>query len=853
MPYRSFAAFVARFSVASLLAACLGFTSLAMAQTTRVITTAPADVFIVYSVGGGWNVPAGAFTTFADAWASVQQRQIALAAELTCPQRSNQLSYRYLIPGGPSVASYDILYNGQSSNWIYPLSAEYCLTGNVSQSTARIDRLPICPQNSTGIIWQQKTLTVSSNSYKVWCEGTTIVPDLPTSACTQRQPTVGNPVYPATGRKVQREEDYRSADGALEFVRFYDNHVGAFSSLLSTRLLDRSSTVAPAGCFPSRFTWSTYTFSACFPYSNTSPAQSYQFFTGTGRQIAFSGPPTAIVARGDINERLVSRTDSQGQQIWQVARSDNTIELYNSGGFLTDRYWVDGKRMSVVYSDASTPLTEAPGPGYPIKHVDRSGRELAFAFDSVGNMARLTNPAGGAITFEYEAVPGGCLRGSCWRMKTATYYNEASRNYYFNDRGGLGSADLPLSLTGIGDELGVRVGTYIYDSQNRATSTERAGGLDKYSITYSSSTSSTAVDPLGSSRTYTLATSNETTLATQQSQPAGSGCAASTQQLTFDSHNNVTEQRDFNGNRTCFGYDFARNLQTARAEGITGTGGCGYYVLPTAILTSGARKITTQWHPDWRLETKRAEPKKVMTRVYNGQPDPFNGNAIASCAPGTALLPDGKPIAVLCKQVEQATTDANGSQGFSARLQSGVASRPRSWTYNASGQVLTESDPLNNTTTYAYYADTTADHTLGDLQSVANAAGQVTTFTKYDGNGQLLESTDPNGVVTTNTYDLRQRLLSTSVGGQTTSYEYDAAGQLLKVTQPDASWIGYEYDAAHRQVAVKDNLGNRIEYVLDNAGNKTSQSVKDPGGNLARSLARSVDALGRVQQTTGRE
>ena len=162
-------------------------------------------------------------------------------------------------------------------------------------------------------------------------------------------------------------------------------------------------------------------------------------------------------------------------------------------------------------------------------------------------------------------------------------------------------------------------------------------------------------------------------------------------------------------------------------------------------------------------------------------------------------------------------------------------------------------DPLNHTTTYAYYVDTTADHTLGDLQTVTNAKNQVTSYTKYNKHGQVLESSDPNGVVTVNTYDLKQRLLSTSVGGRTTSYAYDAVGQVLKVTQPDASWIGYEYDAAHRQTAVKDNLGNRIEYVLDNAGNKTSQNVKDPGGNLARGLSRSIDALGRVQQTTGRE
>jgi YD repeat-containing protein len=91
------------------------------------------------------------------------------------------------------------------------------------------------------------------------------------------------------------------------------------------------------------------------------------------------------------------------------------------------------------------------------------------------------------------------------------------------------------------------------------------------------------------------------------------------------------------------------------------------------------------------------------------------------------------------------------------------------------------------------------------------------------------------------------------VGGQSTGYTYDAVGQLTRVSAPDGSWVGYEYDAAHRQTAVKDNLGNRIEYALDNAGNRTGQNVKDPGGALARTLARSIDALGRVQQTTGRE
>ena len=84
--------------------------------------------------------------------------------------------------------------------------------------------------------------------------------------------------------------------------------------------------------------------------------------------------------------------------------------------------------------------------------------------------------------------------------------------------------------------------------------------------------------------------------------------------------------------------------------------------------------------------------------------------------------------------------------------------------------------------------------------------------------------------------------LSCAVGGQATCYGYDSAGQLKKVTLPDASWVGYNYDDAHRQTAVYDHKGNR-----------TGENTKDPNGALKRQLSRSIDALGRVQQTTGRE
>ena len=674
----------------------------------------------------------------------------------------------------------------------------------------------------------------------------------PPQSCAAIAPQ-GNPIYPTRGGK-RESVDLSLNAGWMGSVLTYDNTQRLPLAIPGIGVIGSDLVVTEAPSFGEL--WLSSLHRRLVVEAGLKVARVAR---GNGQIVSFSGNGAGVFTpEANINDRLLSVVG--GYRF--IDAGGQTQESYDSAGVLTRIDRTAGQSLVFTYSTASTPVAIAPGAGYLISVTDSFARSVQFTYNAAGLVNQITDPAGQVIAVAYT--------GS--NLTQLTWQDTKTRQFLYEN------PSFTWALTGVVDERGIRKGTYGYDSAGRAISTEGAGGVNRFSVAYTSPPAIVVTDtynatdnvvyrvrswqipvapvvttPYGNTLNLGIALVANNPVVTSRSQPAGSGCAASTSNMAYDTNGNVELEDDFNASRVCRSHDLARNLETTRVEGLANTQACSGAIPGGSILPALSRKVSSQWHPDWRLATKIAEPGRITTSVYNGQPDPFNANVLASCAPSTAVLPDGKPIVVLCKQVQLATTDADGALGFAATLQAGVVNRVQQWTYNQYGQVLTERDPLNNITTYAYHPATTVDVTQGDLASVTNAKGQLTSYTQYNKHGQVLRMVDANGVVTLNTYDLRQRLLSTSVGGQSTGYSYDAAGQLTRITRPDASWIGYEYDDAQRQKAVTDNRGNRIDYTLDAAGKRTAEQVKDPGGALRRSLARSIDALGRVQQTTGRE
>lgn len=755
-----------------------------------------------------------------------------------------------------------------------------CTGTGISDSQVSLQAFPIgpsCPVGST----PNASGTCSCNSGNApsndpndantcYPVSVTVSPS-PKSACV----AYGDPIYPLNGSAAE-EIDLELGLGRLPSILYYNTAMAVATASPIHRYLGEGSDAAT-----NPGVLGGYWFLELDKRIVTSlDPNNISVYTGKGSYIVFTlnspGVYTSVVDSGKVVKT------ASGYFYYDFDK--NQVESYDLGGTLQSITSSDSRSETLTYSTTQTSLSVAPGPGYVISISDAFGHSLNITYQVLsGNIIRPFQIFGPTETVQFSYNTSGLLSNVQWiNLGVGKGFSYDSTNVW--------------AMTSITDEAGVAWLNYTYDSQGRAIATSFGNGAGAYSFDYADTTGAPdapypgIVDvlnknigngviersfqwhptaaahiklPSGATTTVVPVLAKNYPAAAAISQPAGSGCAASSKSAVYDTSGNPISRDDFNGNRSCFAYDSARSLATMVLEGRSSANACSF-VPSTTDTQHPERLTTTAWHPDWALKVREASPKQIITWVYNGQPDPIAGTTASCVAPATSL-PDGKPLAVLCSRYEQATTDASGVQGFAAPATG--AMRAWNYTYNQYGQVLTETKPkqsatdaLSHTTTYTYYPSTSfsgsVGHTLGDLQTATNSLGQAVSYMTYDSAGRLLSSKDPNGTVTTQTYFPRgwlQTVTVTPASGTalTTTYAYWPTGLLKTVTLPDSSTLNYTYDVAHRLTDVVDGAGNKLHYELDNVGNRTSEQVTDASGKLVSSVARVFDALNRVQSTTG--
>ena len=207
-----------------------------------------------------------------------------------------------------------------------------------------------------------------------------------------------------------------------------------------------------------------------------------------------------------------------------------------------------------------------------------------------------------------------------------------------------------------------------------------------------------------------------------------------------------------------------------------------------------------------------------------------------------------------------------------------VPSRITQYTYDANGNLETQTDPNGHKTTYAYGGDNepktvtepngTVTETeyngegqvVGQIDGnknkttyVRNAVGEVievidplkrTTVKEYDKAGNLEHLIDAAGRTTTYIYDPANRLKEVTYSDKVTptvKYEYDADGDRKTMTDGTGTTT-YTYDQLDRLVASEDGHKDTTAYKYDLANEQTA--ITYPNG---KAVTRKYDNAGRLK------
>jgi RHS repeat-associated protein len=628
---------------------------------------------------------------------------------------------------------------------------------------------------------------------------------LPSPAKANGAPTcgacVGDPINAGTGNVYRREEDFK-AGRWLTFNRYYNSASSAGSGTLGQHWLH------------------TYARSLNYVAGGTAGMGTVTITREDGRVSTYSLQSGIWAGEPDVPDALTEQTDTNGNPTgWTLLRVDTrSTELYNAVGQLIAIDDPQGLATTLTYSTSTTPTTVAPAPGYLITVTDPEQRTIQLRYNSSGLITTVIAPDGSTFGYGYNAGD----------LQTVTYSDTKTLTYLYNESAYAGGATTPGLLTGVIDESNNRYVTFSYNAVGEAISQQLTGGVAAYAITYNSDGSADVLDPLGTSRHRTFATSLGVPYVTS----VNGACAScsSVASYAYDFNGMLNQTTDYNGNVTTYQHD-GDGMETGSVE---------------ASTSATPRPIQTDWNDTFHVPTERRlldVNYNIVTRtdwLYNSL-----GEAVARCdidqsqASSYVCAATGTPPAGVRRWTSTYCTAVGPGCPLVGLLLSTVGPRT----------------DLTQTTTYSYYSTASASgcgtpggacYQPGDLYQVTDALGHVTTIASYDGDGRITRVTDANGVNSDTTYTPRGWIASHTVGGSVTQFTYMPWGDVQTVTDPDGVTTTLGYDPAHRLNRITDAQGNYVQYTLDAAGDKTGEQIYTAAGTLVRSLSRTFNPLGQI-------
>ncbi len=545
--------------------------------------------------------------------------------------------------------------------------------------------------------------------------------------------------------------------------------------------------------------------------------------------------------------------------VYPQVLSEAQIAAHHRGGRCGLTYELLRRNQTRLRFDASGKLMSVK---------DRNGQGLSLAYDGSARLATITDSAGRTISFMHN--PAG-------RLTQVSLPGGRSVGYSYTD--GL--------LSGVTDLRGGTI-AYTYDTSGRLTKViDQNLNTTIENIYGSDGRVMEQIDALGNHSFFAWNVSTGTATMTdaranQWKDVYTNGALikridalGSEARYTYDADLNPTQLVDARGNTWGFEYDAAGNL-TRRISPSPFTFDEEFTYDAQNNLTSftngRGHTITYEYDASGNL-TKVTPPATILTQYTR---NPSTGLVTAVTDPRGKTTSFGYDTAGNLTEIttplgHKTTFDYDSSGRLTSLVdargnETGATPSDFTWTftYDAADNLLTQTDPLGNTTTFTY------DPT-GDLKSRADANIHATSY-DYNAAGELTKVTAPDLTTTSYTYDAVGNPTSrTDALLRITSFDYDAANRRTKITSPLAQIWTYSYDAAGNLTSVTDAAGNvtpapgdgnttfaydalnrltsidysdatpDVSYTYDNAGNRT-QMVDGAGteNQTADALSRST-------------
>ncbi|MFG2825164.1 LamG-like jellyroll fold domain-containing protein [Kitasatospora sp. NPDC048365] len=531
--------------------------------------------------------------------------------------------------------------------------------------------------------------------------------------------------------------------------------------------------------------------------------------------------------------------------------------------------FTNGRTTNRTYTTGTEPAVGSSGnqpSALPATTTTPGGQTIAYAYDKAGNLTRTSNAAGLVTTYAYDNLGRLTARTeNCTNCGTGQ--NAVTTNYTWDGLGNALTQTDPAATDAVTGTIHTRKTTTTYDNDgNRTTQTvsDTTGGDPTRTTTWTYNTTNNLLastkDPANRTTSYTY---DDYGNVTQKTDPTGTKWNYSYDGLSRKLRTGIS---NYTGSPTSpvpsryqllesLAYDPAGRLATV-TDAMGRTIHHYYYDDDTLAETDldGYRNTDgTQRNIVLEQNTYDAAGQLIQQVTGGGKTTVTTSYDAAGRTTSATLDPGG---------LNRTTTYTYNADDrvLTAAIAAGSESRQIDSTYDTAGNLTRstiKNTPQNQVTTFTYdQRGRKTSETAPNGNVAGGTPGAFTTTYVHDPLDRLTQKIEPT--VTTDVYNTSTGSNIQQQTAPLTTYGYDTFGDLTSVDDPNGNITTYTYNNNSEQTAAAENVytapgtatpirpSTTVDY--DTLGRPITTTV-DPTG-LARTTQATYDQLGNLVKLT---